>query len=46
MKQLYQIIFKILKILPTYYKKDLNNLGKLDKAIIGIRYWLTIKILK
>lgn len=29
------------KILPKYSNKDLNKLSKLDKAIIGYRYWVT-----
>ena len=34
-----------MKLFPSYSKKDLNNLGKIDKVIIGIRYALTRKML-
>ena len=39
-------IFKVLAninkaILPSYRNKDLNKLSKMDKAIIGWRYWVT-----
>jgi len=41
-----QSIFKILAninkaVLPSYRNKDLNKLSKVDKAIIGWRYWVT-----
>ena len=29
------------KILPKYSNKDLNKLSKLDKVIIGYRYYIT-----
>ena len=28
-------------ILPRYSKRDFTRLGKLDKAIVGFRYWIT-----
>jgi hypothetical protein len=39
-------VFRILAninktVLPSYKNKDLNQLSKIDKAIIGWRYWVT-----
>ncbi len=46
MKTFYQFLFKIVhSITPSYHKKDLNTLNKLDKVMIGIKYWLTLKVL-
>ncbi len=46
MKIIYQLLFKIIHMLtPTYCKKNLNGLGKTDQLIIGIKYWLTSRIL-
>ncbi len=41
-KSLFRIVARINKrILPRYSKRDLNNLSKVDQAIIGFRYWVT-----
>lgn len=46
MKSIYQFLFKIIhSITPSYHKKDLNTLSKWDKMMIGIKYWLTLKVL-
>lgn len=46
MKSIYQIVFRILhRLTPTYSKKDLNALSKTDKLIVGVKYWLTSKLL-
>ena len=38
----FRIIAAINKaILPSYKHKDLTNLSKFDKAIVGWRYWIT-----
>jgi len=29
-------------LLPRYSKRDLNKLSKVDQAIIGYRYWVTL----
>lgn len=28
-------------LLPKVYKLDMNNLSKMDKALIGYKYWVT-----
>lgn len=28
-------------LLPKVYKLDMDNLSKLDKALIGYKYWVT-----
>lgn len=33
-------------ILPRYSQRDLNNLSKFDKLIIGYRYYVTKNALK
>jgi len=33
-------------ILPRYSKRDLNHLSKLDKVLIGYRYWITKNTLR
>jgi hypothetical protein len=41
-KALFQVLAKVNKaILPKYSKKDLYKLNKVDKIIIGYRYWVT-----
>jgi hypothetical protein len=42
--------FKILaslnkRILPSYGKRDLSKLSKIDKAIVAYRYWVTTSAL-
>jgi hypothetical protein len=32
-------------ILPSYGKRDLSKLSKLDKAIVAFRYWVTTNAL-
>jgi len=46
-----KIIFKFLNkankvILPSYRSKDLTQLSKFDKIIVGYRYYVLIKSLK
>jgi hypothetical protein len=41
-----KIIFKLLAainkaILPSYSRRDLTKLTKVDKAVIAYRYWIT-----
>jgi len=39
---LFKLIAKANKaVLPSFKDKDLNKLSKVDKAIIGWRYWIT-----
>ncbi|HTF17202.1 MAG TPA: hypothetical protein VK658_03965 [Chryseolinea sp.] len=33
------------RFLPRYSKRDINNLSKVDKALIAYRYWVTIHAL-
>ena len=33
------------RILPSYANKDLAKLTKLEKAVVGYRYWVTINAL-
>ncbi|MGK7390229.1 MAG: hypothetical protein ACNS60_07755 [Candidatus Cyclobacteriaceae bacterium M2_1C_046] len=41
-KSLFQFLAAInRKILPRYSNKDLNKLSKIDKLIIGYRYYVT-----
>jgi len=41
-KNAFKILAKLNKIiLPSYARRNLNKLSKLDKAIIGYRYWIT-----
>ncbi len=41
-KGIFKILAKINKvILPRYSNRDLNQLSKWDKALIGLRYWVT-----
>lgn len=47
MRPIFQILAKINKILlPRYSHRDLNKLSKIDYAIIGYRYWVTINSLR
>ena len=40
-KQLFKILLKINNlILPSLYKKDPMKLSKMQKAILGYRYWV------
>lgn len=46
MKRLKRNFFKLLvkvnkALLPKVYKLDMNNLSKMDKALIGYKYWVT-----
>jgi hypothetical protein len=41
-KSLFKVIARINKwLLPRFSKRDITKLSKLDKAIIGFRYWVT-----
>jgi hypothetical protein len=41
-KSLFRFLARINKvILPRYSKRDLSRLGKMDKAIVAYRYWIT-----
>ena len=41
-KLLFRLLARINKsILPTYSKRDITRLSKLDQAIIAFRYWVT-----
>ena len=45
-KLLFRVLAAINKvILPRYSRRDLNRLGKLDKAIVAWRYWVTTNAL-
>lgn len=47
MKNLFKIIARINKvIMPSYVNKDLMNLSKFDKILIGYRYYITKKSLE
>jgi hypothetical protein len=42
-RRFFQILAAINKmILPKYSRRDLNNLSRIDKFIIGYRYYVTI----
>lgn len=42
----FQLLARINKaLLPSYAKKDLSKLSKLQKALVGYRYWVTINSL-
>jgi len=32
-------------LLPRYSKRDINNLSKVDKALVAYRYWVTVHAL-
>lgn len=47
MKNLFKIIARINKVvMPSYVNKDLINLSKFDKILIGYRYYITKKSLE
>lgn len=46
-KIFFKVLTKINKlVLPSLYKKDPMKLSKLQKAILGYRYWALIRSLK
>jgi hypothetical protein len=45
-KALFKVLASLNKlILPSFGKRDLNNLSKTAKVIIAYRYWVTINSL-
>ncbi|MBY0433095.1 MAG: hypothetical protein K2U26_03195 [Cyclobacteriaceae bacterium] len=45
-KTLFQILARINKIiLPSFGKRDLTRLGKVEKALVAYRYWVTHNVL-
>ena len=41
-RSIFKALAKINKaLLPSYVKKDLTKLSRMDKLIIGWRYWVT-----
>lgn len=45
-KTLFKIIAQINKaVMPSFGKKDLTKLSKLQKAIVAYRYWVTTNAL-
>jgi hypothetical protein len=41
-KSLFKILARLNKLLlPSYSKRDINRLSKLDKGIVAFRYWVT-----
>jgi hypothetical protein len=45
-KKLFKILAKVNKaILPRYSQRDINNLSKIDKALVAYRYWVTTNAL-
>jgi hypothetical protein len=41
-KIFFQVLARLNKwVLPRYSKRDITRLSKLDKAIVGYRYWVT-----
>lgn len=45
-RKLLKAVFVLSKtLLPSYYDKDLLKLSSFDKAVIALRYWLTVRIL-
>jgi hypothetical protein len=46
-KSFFNLLAKINKlVLPSYAKKDLTQLTRLEKAVVGYRYWVTINSLE
>jgi hypothetical protein len=46
MKILFRILAKANKlVMPSFGKKDLTRLSKIEKAIVAYRYWVTIHAL-
>lgn len=45
-KAVFKALAKLNKrLLPRYSKRDINNLSKVDKALVAYRYWVTIHAL-
>jgi len=45
-KSLFKTLAQLNKwLLPRYSKRDINNLSKVDKALVAYRYWVTIHAL-
>jgi hypothetical protein len=45
-KKLFKMLAKVNKaILPRYSQRDINNLSKIDKALVAYRYWVTTNAL-
>ncbi|MDX1627666.1 MAG: hypothetical protein R3345_03150 [Fulvivirga sp.] len=41
-KAFFKILAKINKfVMPRYSKRDINNLSRIDKALIAYRYYIT-----
>ncbi|HEX6222921.1 MAG TPA: hypothetical protein VFZ52_00835 [Chryseolinea sp.] len=41
-KKLFRLLARINKlVLPSYSKRDLSKLSKIDKALVAYRYWVT-----
>jgi hypothetical protein len=46
-KKFFKILAKINKaLLPRYSQRNLNNLSKIDKALVAYRYWVTTNALE
>lgn len=47
MKLILGLLFKVVNTLfPKFYEKDLTNLNSFQKGIVGLKYWLTIRLLQ
>lgn len=45
-KSLFKLLAKINKaLMPSFAKKDLTKLSKLEKAMVAYRYWVTTNAL-
>jgi hypothetical protein len=45
-KQLFKILARINKaIMPRFSRSDITKLSKIEKALVGYRYWVTINSL-
>jgi hypothetical protein len=45
-KSLFKLLAKINKaLMPSFGKKDLTKLSKLEKAMVAYRYWVTTNAL-
>lgn len=45
-KQLFKILAKLNKvIMPRFSRKDITRLSKIEKGLIGYRYWVTLNSL-
>ncbi len=45
-----KLVFKILAalnkiLLPKYSQRNVNQLSKMDKALVAYRYWVTLHVL-